>query len=86
MKATDIELYNIIMQIPRNACELTITAKIIEGDKVVEVQGVYNVSEIFQARQDFLDNVDFGDDYNATYALTDKGMAYLEELTREDRI
>lgn len=39
MKTTDIELHNIIMQIPKNTSELTITAKIIEGDKVVKVQG-----------------------------------------------
>lgn len=86
MKTTDIELHNIIMQIPKNASELTITAKIIEGDKVVKVQGVYNVDEIFQARKDFLDYVDGGDDYNATYSLTDEGRAYVEELIREGRI
>lgn len=86
MKTTDIELHNIIMQIPKNTSELTITAKIIEGDKVVKVQGVYNINEIFQARKDFLDYVDGGDDYNATYSLTDEGRAYVEELIREGRI
>ena len=32
------------------------------------------------ARQAFLDNVEDGDDYDARFVITDKGMDYLEQL------
>lgn len=86
MKATDIEFHNIIIQIPKNTSELIVTARILDGDKIVATQGTYDMTALFQARKDFLDNVEDGDDYNAIYQLTDQGYKYAEELEREGRI
>lgn len=86
MENNGVELHNVILQIPKNASEITMTAKILEDDKVIEAQGRYDIAMLFQARKDFLDYVSDGDDYNATYLLTDKGKAYLKELEHEGRI
>ena len=39
--------------------------------------------EIADARQDFLDNVEDGDDYDAIYTLTEEGERYLDSLQSE---
>lgn len=37
----------------------------------------FNSDDIYNMRQDFLDNVELGDDYDAVYILTDKAEIYL---------
>lgn len=86
MKIEDMEFHNIIIQIPKNTSELVVTARILDGDKIVAAQGTYDMTALFQARKDFLDNVEDGDDYNVIYRLTDKGYKYAEELEHEGRI
>lgn len=86
MKIEDMEFHNIIIQIPKNTSELVVIARILDGDKIVKVQGTCDITALFQARKDFLDNVEDGDDYNGIYRLTDQGYEYAEELEREGRI
>ena len=77
-KGEELEEYNIILSIPKAAADLTVTAKFIEGDKVVTAEKHMTVAEIHEARQAFLDNVEDGDDYDARYALTEKGLRFKE--------
>lgn len=73
----------IIVKIPKDAAlvELNITMLDEHGD-LMRVQRCLSASEIRECRQDFLDNVEFGDDYDAMYTLTDEGRAYAEKLLR----
>lgn len=75
---------NIIMKIPRNTVRLEATISFFGGNgEVLKAAKVYDVEEINQCRQDFLDNVEFGDDYDASFVLTDLGMEYLESLGKQ---
>ena len=72
----------IIVWIPKNACALEVTAKIIEDDKIQDMTMNMDADGIFQARQDYL-LLDPYDDAFDTYRLTEKGkelMEYLENL------
>ena len=73
----------IIVKIPKDAAlvELNITMLDEHGD-LMRVQRCLSTSEIRECRKDFLDNVEFGDDYDAMYTLTDEGRAYAEKLLR----
>ena len=84
MTEEDLEVFNVILKIPKEAIGLTVTAKLLENDKVVEAVRELSVSEIHDARQDFLDNVADGDDYDVFYTLTDKGRAELEKMKRQE--
>ena len=80
----ELEQMNVILKIPRDAARLTISAVILDDDgSPVTLEGVFNPDDIRQARQDFLDNVEGGDDYDVRYVLTDEGRAYLEQLEKE---
>lgn len=75
---------NIIIKIPRNAVMLNATISFLDGNgEVLKASKIYDVTEINQCRQDFLDNVEFGDDYDASFVLTDLGMEYLESLGKK---
>ena len=68
----------IVCRVPENSVRLEITASVMMDDGDIK-QAVMNVSpsELFEMHKDFLDYV--GDDYDAVYALTEKGKAYLDE-------
>jgi hypothetical protein len=51
-----------------------------EDDKSVKVSRRLSAEDIRAARQDFLDNVEDGDDYDARYVITDEGLKYLASL------
>jgi hypothetical protein len=81
----ELEQQNVIIKIPVDAVKLTITAKILgDNDTLQTVSADLGLKDIQEARSAFLDNVEFGDDYDAVYVLTEKGRAYLEELERKD--
>lgn len=79
-KEIELEEMNVILRIPAEAASVTISAVVIKGDKPVKVKKKLNLKDIHQARSDFLDNVEDGDDYNARFVITEKGRRYLEQL------
>lgn len=75
----ELEEMNIFLRIPKEAVALEVIASLLDGDgKVVRVSNKLSVSDIMGKRQDFLDYVEDGDDYDARYVLTDKGREYLK--------
>ncbi len=80
----ELDEMNVIIRIPTDAATIDLTAHILDEDqKVINVTRHFTVDEVRRARQDFLDNVDGGDDYDARYVLTEEGKRYLEELKAE---
>ena len=79
-KTIELEEMNIFLKIPKDAVALEVTASLLVDGKVQRVSKKLSVSDIRERRQDFLDNVEDGDDYDARYVLTEEGMAYLQEL------
>lgn len=80
-KVIEVEEENIILRIPRDAAGIEVTATLIgEDEKVQKISRKLSVSDIREARQAFLDNVEFGDDYDAKFVLTEKGQKYLDGL------
>lgn len=79
-KEIELEEMNVIFQIPAEAASVTISAVVIKGDKPLKVRKKLNLKDIHQARQDFLDNVDFGDDYDGKFVITEEGRRFLEQL------
>lgn len=83
-KTIELEEMNIFLRIPKEAVALEVTASLLDPDgKLMKVKTSLSVSDIRDRRQDFLDNVDLGDDYDARFVLTDEGRAYLEDLERD---
>ena len=82
------DLYNIIMKVPRETIRLELTAHVYSPEGVVEKYNTtLNMDEIRDARTDFLDNVEFGDDYDAVYMLSEKAQRMFDDLkdkTQED--
>lgn len=81
----DTELVHIIVQVPKETVACGFTAKLLHDGKLVEAHMEMTPEEFRQARKDFLDNVDGGDEYDAVYALTEEGKAYADKLMREMR-
>ena len=80
-KTIEVEEMNIILRIPKSAASVTVNAVIIdEDDNALKVNRRLSAEDIRKARQDFLDNVEDGDDYDARLVLTDEGMKYLKKL------
>lgn len=77
-----LEEMNVIMRIPENAASITVEAMVIEDEKAVWVKKRMGLKDITRARQDFLANVEDGDDYDAKFVITDKGREWLEEMER----
>ena len=94
----ELEQMGVILRIPKGCKKLTLTAIIEQDGKEMSVSTTLKKKALKTARKDFLDNVEFGDDYDEVYALTDEGKAYLnspegmaelrriieEELDKED--
>lgn len=79
----ELDEYNLIIKIPRESIKLDIKAVFLDdNDELTTVCKTLKLSDIQEARKDFLDNVEDGDDYDARYCLTDKGREWLEEFSR----
>ena len=76
----DTELIHIIVQVPKDTVSCSVTAKMLQGGKLVEAHMDMTPEEFRQARQDFLDEVEAGDAYDSIYALTEEGKAYADKL------
>lgn len=77
------ELINIILKVPKNTAAMTVSAIVMEGKTTQNMSMDMGVEDIRVARQDFLDNCEEGDDYDAVYVLTDEAKAFLDELDKE---
>lgn len=76
----DIEDMPVIVQIPKDTSYLTIEAVVTNADgETMTLKCSMPPSQIHKARQDFLDNVKMGDEYDAIYTLTEEGKQWLEE-------
>lgn len=79
----ELDEYNLIIKIPRESIKLEIKAVFLDdNDELTTVSKTLKLSDIQEARKDFLENVEDGDDYDARYVLTDKGREWLEEYSR----
>ena len=77
----ELKEINIIAKIPEHASRLTITAQYFDDDgNPVKVSKVMNAADIRNAREDFLDNVEDGDDYDCYYTITEEGRRWLDGL------
>ena len=80
-KEIELEEMNIIVKIPKDALKVTIKVQVPGHDgEIIKAKKKLTKTDIDAARKDFLDNVEDGDDYDATYALTEKGREYLKQL------
>ena len=75
-----LDLMNIITKIPKEAVKVMVEATMYHDGKIEIVHSGMNMAEIAEARRDFLDNVEDGDDYDAIYTITEEGERYLDEL------
>ena len=81
----ELEQHYIFMSIPEDTVALSITATLLDDKgNPYQVQRKMTASEIFEARKDFLDNVEDGDDYNVLWAITDKGREWLEQREKQN--
>lgn len=71
------ELINIIVKVPENTAACKFIAKMMDDGKLIEAHMDMSPEEFRQARQDFLDNVEGGDDYDKVYVLTEKAKREL---------
>ena len=73
------QMMNIILDIPDSTFHLDVVAKMIDDDESTKiVTARLGLADIRRMRQDFLDNVAGGDDYNAVYTLSEQGRKRLE--------
>ena len=76
----DCELIHIILQVPKDTVSISVCAKLLQGGKLVEAHLNMTPEEFRQARQDFLDEVDGGDDYDKVWVLTEEGRKHTDKL------
>ena len=82
-----LEDMGVILRIPKEAIRLELTVKLLDEDGALrEVVAEFSASDIREARQAFLDNVEFGDDYDAIWQLTEKGRRQLEEMKGTEEV
>lgn len=64
---------NIILDIPDSTFHLDVVAKMIDDDENTKiVTARLGLADIRRMRQDFLENVEGGDDYNTVYTASDQ--------------
>lgn len=78
-KTMTLDEMNVIMTVPELAVSLSVKATIFVDGEQKEVQKDVDLAGIRKAREDFLENVEFGDDYDAKFVLTDDGRKWLDE-------
>ena len=80
----DCELINIIVKVPENTVACGFTVKMLMNGELKEAHMEMTPEEFRQARKDFLDNVEGGDDFDKMWVLTEKGKALLDKREKED--
>ena len=80
-----LEDMGVILRIPKEAIRLELTVTLLDEDGALRnVVAEFSASDIREARQAFLDNVEMGDDYDAVWRLTEKGRRELEFLKENE--
>ena len=79
----ELDQINIILPIPKQTVSMDLTVKVMDGDTIQTVYKPFTISDIHDMRANFLDNVAFGDDYDAVYTITEEGKRYLEALNED---
>ena len=79
-----LEEINVIMKIPKDAAAIDVTARVInDNGKMIKVTKTLKSEDIRKMRQDFLNNVEDGDDYDVRYMITEKGREWLKQLEKQ---
>ena len=81
----DTELIHIIVQVPKDTVAISVDAKLLQNGELITAHMDMNAEEFRKARQDFLDEVEAGDEYDCVYTLTEEGRKYAEALMEEER-
>ena len=63
----------------------SVTAKMIQNGKLIEAKMDMTPEDFRQLRQDFIDNVEGGDEYDDVYTLTDIGKEIADQILGGDR-
>lgn len=79
----DCELINIIVKVPKDTVACRFIAKMLQDGKLIEAHMDMSPEEFRQARQDFCDNVEGGDEYDKVYVLSEEGKAWLDKREKE---
>lgn len=80
----ELDQINIILPIPKQTVSMDLTVKVMDGDTIQTVYKPFTISDIHDMRANFLDNVEFGGDYDAVYTITEEGKRYLEALNENN--
>ena len=64
---------------------VSVTAKMIQNGKLIEAKMDMTPEDFRQLRQDFIDNVEGGDEYDDVYTLTDIGKEIVNQTLGGDR-
>lgn len=76
---------HIIIRMPSETVRLEATAFVMDEDgKLHEAVMTLSPSDIREARQDFLNNVELGDDFDTVLTLTDKGKTLLRHMDTDE--
>lgn len=79
-KEIELDQHPVILWIPKQTIFAHMSCKIVDDDgETFTAEANYNNESIVKARKDFEEQVG-DDDYDAVYYLTEKGLAFLEEL------
>ena len=80
---TNSSTYGKVTEVSPATVKVMVEATMYHDGKIEIVHSGMNMAEIAEARQDFLDNVEAGDDYDAIYTITEEGERYLDSLQSE---
>ena len=73
-------MMHVILEIPDAAYHLDIVAKTIDDEENSQIITTrMGLADIRQARQDFLENVADGDEYDVTWGITQKGLESIKD-------
>lgn len=81
----DEDFIHIILPVPKDTVTVSVTAKMIQNGELIEAKMDMTPEDFRQLRQDFLDEVDGGDEYDDVYTLTDIGKEIADQILGGDR-
>ena len=79
------DFIHIILPVPKDTVTVSVTAKMIQNGKLIEAKMDMTPEDFRQLRQDFLDEVEAGDEYDDVYTLTDIGKEIADQILGGDR-
>jgi len=77
--AIELDEMDIMLAVPKDACALEVTVIMMDdNNETYKVSKRISPAELTKAREDFVNYI--GDDYDATYVLSDVGRQWLEAM------